>query len=92
MRRPKLHVGNFASWEERIDYQLRFAYDRIDRCRETDRLQASWIGELRGDVDRVRAGLERDVVGLRHSVRVLSVLVVVALVLVALLGVLVVVA
>lgn len=78
-RRRKLEVGNFSSWEERIDYQLGFAYDRIDRCKDTDRLQAGWIGELQSDVGRLRADLQRELADLRRDFRYLVAFVALAL-------------
>ncbi|PSJ23924.1 hypothetical protein B7P34_36165 [Streptosporangium nondiastaticum] len=55
-----MHVGeNFSSWEERIDYQLAYAHDRIDIRRDIDHSLAARIGETQAAVDSVVRDLRR---------------------------------
>ncbi len=64
-RGRKLAAGNFPSWEERIDYQLRCAFDHCDRSRSTEHDLYRKVGEAEGRIDR--AATNKDLIATRAT-------------------------
>lgn len=75
LHRKRLDRGNHRTWEEKVDYRLDFAFDRISMCKEQAYNLACKIGELQGRADRAAA--DKDLIALRVYVNKLVLAVVV---------------